>query len=166
MALGKALNPAKLIGTGWTFWKGPASGNGKEGEDDCVKEKDIVDFEQIVIETHLKEKETSILGEEKMKRARAGKNQQLGVKAFLALWNDYQVKKTEGKPEDSVLEKLRKSGRIGTVIYFFGSTLRDPDGDRNVLYLCFDSGEWVWDYGWLDDHWHADGPSVALASVN
>jgi hypothetical protein len=166
LAMDKPFNPAEFIDSRWAFWKGPANGNGKEGEDDCVQEPDIVDFEQIVLETHLKEGESSISGEEKMKRARAGKNQQLGTKAFLALWNDYQAKKAEGKPEDSILERLRKSGKIGAVIYFFGSTLRAPDGDRRVLSLYFDDGEWYWSCDWLANHWNADDPSVALASVS
>ncbi|OGZ26929.1 MAG: hypothetical protein A2365_02225 [Candidatus Nealsonbacteria bacterium RIFOXYB1_FULL_40_15] len=165
LVLDKALNPSEFIGQGWAFWKGPADGNGLEGEESCVQEPDVVDFERIILETHLKEGESSIHGEEKMKRAGASKNQQLGAKAFLALWNDYQVKKAEGKPGDSVLERLRKSGKIGTRIYFFGFILRHPGGSRRVLCLFFHGGEWRWDCLWLGFGWGAGSPSASLASV-
>lgn len=135
------------------------------GDEDYVPEPDIVDFEQIVLETHLQGEETSIQGEEKMKRARASKNRQLGGKAFLALWNNWLSCKSAGKPKDSILEHLRRSGKIGTVVYFFGRTLRNPDGDRCVLFLCFSSGEWDWCYYWLGYYWNDGDPSVALASV-
>jgi len=166
LVLDKAFNPSEFIGQGWAFWKGSVNGNGLEGDDACVQEPDIVDFEHIVLETHLKKGESAIHGEEKMKRARVSKNHQLGSKALLALWNDYQTKKAEGKSGDSILEMLRKSGKIGTVIYFFGSVLRDPNGDLSVLSLAFSNGEWSWYYSWLDDDWIAANPSASLASVN
>lgn len=152
LALDKAFSSAEFIGKGWS-------------QEDCVEEPGIIDFEQIVLETHLREGETSIRGEEKMKRAKAGKNQQLGGRAFFALWNDWQSCKSAGKPEDSVLEKLRRSKKIGNVIYFFGMTLRAPNGHRSVLYLCFGGEEWDWDYVWLGLDWGADAPSASLASV-
>ena len=166
LSLDKAMNPSEFIGGDWKFWRGPADGDGLNGDEDYVLEPDVVDFEQVVLETHLKDKETSIRGEEKMKRARASKNRQPGDKAFLALWNDWLAKKAEGKLEDSILERLHRSGKIGNVIYFFGRTLRNPDGYRCVLYLYrLDNGRWYWYYCWLGRHWSADVPSVSLASV-
>jgi len=166
LALPKVFNPTEFIGAGWTVWKGPADGNGLEGDDDCVPEPDVMDFEQIVLETHLQKGKTSVHGEEKMRLARAGKNQQLGGRAFLSLWKDWQKCKADGKPEESILEKLRRAKKIGNVIYFFGLTLRGPGGYRCVLYLCFDGVEWRWDCRWLGFHWFSGGPSVALVSVN
>lgn len=165
LALDKVFNPSEFIGSGWKVWKGPADGKGLEGDEDCVPEPDVIDFEQIILETHLQGDETSVHGEEKMKRARASKNKQLGGKAFLALWNNWLACNKAGKPEDSVLERLRRSGKIGNVIYFFGLTLRSPDGDRDVLSLCFNGGGWCWFSYWLVFRWNAGGPSVALASV-
>jgi len=165
LALTAIFSPVEFIGLGWSVWKGPVDGNGVEGDEECVTEPDIVDFEQIVLETHLQGDDTSVHGEEKMRRARASKNRQLGGKAFLALWNNWRACKAAGKPEDSILEKLRKAKKIGNVVYFFGLTLRDSDGARCVLCLCFNVGGWGWDYDWLGNHWHASGPSVALASV-
>jgi hypothetical protein len=165
LALDKAFNPAEFIGKDWSVWKGPIDGNGLEGDEDSVPEPDVVDFEQVVLETHLQEGETKVHGEEKMRRARSSKNVQLGGRAFLALWNDWLACKVAGKPEDSVLEKLRMAEKIGNVIYFFGLTLRDPRGRRRVLCLCFYGKGWDWGCYWLGSHWHGDDPSVSLASV-
>ena len=152
LALPKVFNPTELfIGAGWTVWKGPADGNGLKGDEDCVPEPDVMDFEQIVLETHLQQGKTSIHGEEKMHLARVGKNQQLGGRAFLSLWKDWQKCKADGKPEESILEKLRRAKKIGNVIYFFGLTLRSPVGGRCVLYLSFRGMGWDWSYDWLCD---------------
>lgn len=96
-------------------------------------------------------------GEEKLRRAIASGNIQLGGKAFLSLWEDYKA-----NGENSVLEKLRRKGV--TRIYFFGLCLRSPNGDRVVLCLYVDGSEWSWYYDWLDDHWDASNPSASLAS--
>ena len=165
LALDKTLDPSSFIGGDWKFWRGSADGNGLEGDEDYVPEPDAVDFEQIMLETHLEGKETSVHGEEKMKRARKSKNRQLGDKAFLALWNDWVACKAAGKPEDSILERLRRAGKIGTVLYFFGRTLRSPLGRRCVLCLCLGGWEWYWCYYWLGSHWRAGNPSASLASV-
>ncbi|OGZ90320.1 MAG: hypothetical protein A2599_03310 [Candidatus Staskawiczbacteria bacterium RIFOXYD1_FULL_39_28] len=167
LALDKAFNPSEFVGSGWTVWKGPADGTGLEGDEDCVAEPAVVDFERIALETHLQESDNgSVHGEEKMRRARASKNRQLGGRTFLGLWNDWLVCKAAGKPEDSILEHLRRAGKIGTVVYFFGLVLRDPYGRRCVLCLGFDGGRWYWDCRWLGRHlFFSDGPSVSLASV-
>ena len=161
LACPKAFDPAKFIGNGWSVWKGPADGDGLSGEEERDKradEFDIVDWEQVLMETHLQENETSVLGEEKLKRANASGNIQLGDKQFASLWENY---KDKGK--DSVPEKLRLKGV--KVIYFFGTVLRDPYGDRCVLCLYLHGSEWYWDYRWLGDQWNADDPSASLASV-
>jgi len=164
LALDKAFDPA-FIGKGWSIWRGPTDGNGLEGDEDYVPEPDVVDFEEIILETHLEEGEANVHGEEKMKRARAGKNRQLGGKTFLALWTNWQACKAAGKPEDSILERLRRAGKIGKVVYFFGLTLRGPLGGRCVLCLYFGGSGWDWRYGWLGHRWSAGRPSAALASV-
>jgi hypothetical protein len=82
------------------------------------------------------------------------------------LWKDWQKCKADGKPEESILEKLRRAKKIGNVIYFFGLTLRDPDGRRYVLYLYFNGVGWYWRCSWLDFRWYSGSPSVALVSVN
>ena len=160
LACDKPLSPAEFIGQDWTVWKGPADGNGLEGEEDrdtCEDDLSVIDFEQVLLETHLQGEETSVHGEEKLRRAIASGNINLGGRAFLSLWEDYQT-----NCESSVLEKLRRKGV--TRIYFFGLRLRGPDGGRYVLYLCVRGSRWGWDYDWLDDHWNVDVPSASLAS--
>jgi len=166
LSCSEALNVAEFVGNNWSVWKGPADGNGLDGKEYCVSDPDVVDFERIVLETHLKKSDNGrIHGEEKMRRARAGKNQLLGGRSFLALWKDWQKCKAEGKPEESVLEKLRRAKKIGDVICFFGLPLRNPIGIRCVLYLSFGGRGWYWDCNWLGDDWNADIPSASLASV-
>ena len=43
--------------------------------------------------------------------------------------------------------------------------IRNSDGNRYALYLYRgDDGQWNWNYNWLDNHWNANNPSVALAT--
>ncbi|MDD2731817.1 MAG: hypothetical protein PHI53_01325 [Candidatus Pacebacteria bacterium] len=168
LKLAPSFNLAKFIGEDWSVWKGPANGNGLEGEEDRdVREDSLtaIDFEKLILETNLQTGEISISGEEKLRRLKEGKNIRLGARAFLALWNDYQAHKAEGKPQESVLEKLRRSKNM-TCIHFFGTILRGLDGTRRVLYLYFDGRERDWCYDWLGNHWSAGCPSALLASVN
>jgi len=167
IALTKAFDPSAFINKDWKVWKGPADGNGLEGDEDRDVREDtlnVVDFEQLILETNLQGEETVVNGEEKLLRLKAGKSIRLGGKAFLALWEDYQARKAEGKPGESVLEKLRKSKKV-TCIYFFGLVLRGPVGYRSVLYLSFRGSEWRWDYSWLGSDWGSGHPSASLASV-
>jgi len=166
LALDKPFNPTEFIGEEWTIWRGPSDGNGLEGKEDCVTEPEVVDFDEILIETyHLQGDETSVHGEEKMKRARASKNRQLGGRAFLALWNNWKACKAVGKPEDSILEKLRRANKIGNIIYFFGFTLRDGIGSRVALYLIFSGKCWGWVYDWLGKPWPDDISTACLSVV-
>lgn len=160
LTCGKSFSPTEFIGQGWTAWKGPADGNGLEGEEDRDAREDnlsVIDWDQVLLGSHLQEKETSVHGEEKLKRAIASGNIQLGGKAFRSLWEDYQA-----NGENSVLEKLRRKGV--TRIYFFGLRLRDPDGYRHVLYLYVDAFRWYWRCYPLGNRWDADDPSASLAS--
>ncbi len=159
LACGKAFSPAEFLGKGWAVWKGPVDGNGLEGDEDRDAREDelsVIDWEKVLLETHLQEGENSIRGEEKLKRALASGNIQLGGRAFLSLWDDYQANR-----ENSMLEKLRRKGV--TRIYFFGLRLRDPSGGRFVLFLYFYGSEWYWYFNWLRDHWDAHNPSASLA---
>lgn len=166
LALTKALDPS-FINKDWKVWKGSADGNGLEGDEDRDVREDalnVVDFEQLILETNLQGEETVVNGEEKLLRLKAGRNIRLGGKALLALWEDYQARKAEGKPEESVLEKLHESKKV-TCIYFFGLVLRRPNGNRLVLCLSFFGSEWYWGYCWLGGGWNSSGPSASLASV-
>ena len=150
LACVKPFSPAEFIGKGWAIWKGPADGdglNGKEDRDALEDDLTSIDWEQVSFETHLKEKESSVQGEEKLRRATASGNLQLGGKSFLSLWEDYKA-----NGQNSVLEKLRSSKGI-QCIYFFGLRLRYPDGRRFVLCLCFRGSRWDWRCSWLGLSW-------------
>lgn len=160
LACDKAFSPTEFIGQGWTVWKGPVAGNGLIGQEDRdVREDDImvIDWKQVLFEDHLQEKEFSIHGEEKLKRAIASCGIQLGGKAFLSLWEDYQA---NGK--NSVLEKLRCNGF--RCIYFFGLCLRSSIGNRSVLRLYANDYRWWWGDNWLSGRWSASRPSISLIS--
>lgn len=161
LACDKPFSPETFIGDGWSVWKGPANGSGLEGDEDRDRREDdltVIDWEKVVFETHLHDGETSLPGEEKLRRAKNSGNTQLGGRSFLSLWEDHQANR-----ENSLLEKLRRSKGV-TRIYFFGLVLRDPLGNRCVLCLYCSGSECSWYYFWLSHPWSAAHPSASLAS--
>ena len=155
------FNPTEFIGAGWTVWKGPADGDGLKGEEDLDKRSlalTEIDLATAIFESGLKKGESSINGEEKLKRLQASANTQFGGNVFLALWQDYQQNK-----ENSCLEWLWRNRKISWMS-FFGLVLRDPNGDRGVLCLYRVDDEWYWSYAWLGNFWSAGRLSAGLAS--
>lgn len=152
----------EFIGADWKVWQGPADGQGLDGEEDRdPRNVDIkeIDWVQVMRETCLKSGETSIKGEEKLRRLKELGHIRLGGSAFLALWRDYQVNK-----EKSVLEWLYNTFGV-TYLDFFGLVLRSPYSFRCVLYLYRrDDGQWDWDTDWLGLDWRARHFSALLAS--
>ena len=154
------FNPTEFIGSGRTIWKGPADGDGLEGEEELDKRSLVLteaDLSAALFESCLKNGESSIKGEEKLKRLRASGNVQFGGNVFLALWHDYQSNK-----ENSCLEWLWRNRKISWMS-FFGLVLRFPLGNRYVLSLSRIADEWFWSYDWLGDAWSADCLSAGLA---
>ena len=43
--------------------------------------------------------------------------------------------------------------------------LRSPNGNRYVLYLYRNDGQWNWNYNWLDNDWDASEPSASRATL-
>jgi len=155
------FNPTEFMGAGRTIWKGPADGDGLTGKEELDKRSlslTEVDLSTVLFESSLKTGESSINGEAKLKRLQASGNVQLGGNVFLALWQDYQLNK-----ENSCLEWLWRNRKISWMS-FFGLVLRDPDGNRHVLYLYRYDGGWRWGCGWLAHGWRADALSAGLAS--
>jgi hypothetical protein len=153
--------PDEFLEHGWSVWRGPAYGNGlsgKEKRDKRADALDFVDWDHVLLETHLQGGEASVGGEEKLRRANASGNIQLGVNQFFSLWNDY---KQNGK--DSVLERLRFKGVER--IYFFGTIMRGPNGHRYVLYLFLGGSRWLYGSSLLDCKWRAFSPSASIESV-
>lgn len=158
------FNPVEFLGKGWAFWRGSAGGDGLTGEEDAdLRSRALVEIDttRLRFETCLREGESSIKGEEKIRRLKEKPDFiRLGGNAFLGFWLDYQASK-----ENSALEHLYRTRRI-TFIDFPGDILRSSDGYRSMLYLCRRGhGGWDWDVCWLENDWFADNPSVGLAST-
>lgn len=162
--LTKTFSPSKFIGNGWTIWKGPVDGDGLSGEED-KDERSLkisrLEATKIVFNNCLKEGETSVKGEEKIRRLKNEKPEliRLGGNAFLGLWEDYKA-----NGANSILEWLYKSKGI-RFIDFPGLVLRGPDGFRCILCLCRDDdGQWDWRYYGLVNGWDAGDLSAGCAS--
>jgi hypothetical protein len=149
----KPFSPVKYLGFGWKIIV-----DEHDERNDCLIE---VDFNKVDFVTCLKENETSITGEEKLKRLKESKQIRYGATTFMGLWNDYQTRKG-----NSVLETLFRTKNI-THLDFFGDVLLRPDGGRLVLSLCRDcDGQWRWSYGWLDHDWIVTRLSVVSSQVS
>lgn len=141
----KPFNPAKFIGKGWTI----------EKEDERSLKLTELDLVKVQFVTMLKGNESSITCEEKLTRLKNSDYIRLDAKIFQTLWENKSL-----IPE-SWKDKVNGNTRY---IFFDGTELRGPDGDRCVLYLYWYDGEWLWYYRWLDDDWSANTPSAVLAS--
>ena len=40
--------------------------------------------------------------------------------------------------------------------------LRNPNGNRNSLYLYWNDGEWIWNTNWLDNDWNRNNLSALV----
>lgn len=133
------FNPVSFIGNGWS----------KNEEDERSSKLKEIDFSQVKFIHCLKDEESSIKGKEFLKRLKERNEIRLGANAFMALWNDYKANK-----ENSIIERLYQEGKIKRWLYFFGTILSAPLGNRCVLYLCrFDDGGWDWGAHWLGSDW-------------
>lgn len=149
----RPFDPVSFIGNGWSLIA--------EERDERSAALPEIDFSQVVFETSLEKGESSIRGEEKLKRLKAGGKIRCGYTVFMGLWEEYKARK-----EDSVLERLHKEQDI-TYMDFFGDVLLVPivpSGHRNVLCLDRYGGAWRWGCRWLGGEWGAAGRSASLAS--
>ena len=147
-----SFDPASFIGSEWTPWRGPVDGNGLEGaieQDERSLALKEIDWTQVRFEHYLNDGEKTIKGEEKLKRAIAAGHIRFGGNVLLSLWNDYKENKG-----NSVLEWIYRTHGI-EFLDFLGLTLRDPGGNRSVLYLYRDGREWDWNCDWLGREWVA-----------
>lgn len=109
-----------------------------------------VDLNKVRFETMLRSGETSVEGEEKLRRLKEAGHIPLDATIFLALWRNQAL-----IPED-----WKTKGNI----FFDGTVLRNHSGRRYLLYLYWNDGEWFWDCSWLDCDWNAKDPSACLAN--
>lgn len=152
------FNPAKFIGKGWSIWRGPADGNGLEGEEEQDTQSLAItelNPSKIRLVSTLREGETVVGGEENLRRLREANHVCLDAGIFQTFWNHKEL--------IPPLSKELTNGAT-TYIFFAGTTLRSPDGDRHVLYLFFDGSLWRWFCRWLANDWHVSRPSAVLAS--
>ncbi|MEK7498614.1 MAG: hypothetical protein AAB611_02005 [Patescibacteria group bacterium] len=155
----KPFDPVAFIGKGWSVWRGPSDGNGLEGEED-QDERSLniteLDLSKIRSVTTLKGKEKEITGRENLKRLKASGNIRLDAKVFQTFWENQHL-----IPE---LWQEEVNGNI-RFVYFEGTVLRSPSGNRCILFLFFNGGRWYWYYAWLGDGRNVDYPSAVLASA-
>ena len=114
-----------------------------------------VDLSKIRLETTLKPGETPVIGEERLKRLKKAGHIRLDAKVFQTLWENQSL----------IPEKWKeKTNGNTTYIFFDGTVLRRPSGNRCALYLYWFGGEWLWYCNWLDRDFDASNPSAVLAS--
>jgi len=154
----KPFNPTEFIGSGITIWRGPVDGKGLEGEEEqdsrslTLTTIFLADFR---FEHMLKGKETSITGEEKLRRHLDVNHIRPDAKIAQTLYEE---------PGQVTLEFLHKNFGISWM-EFPGTTLRRSGGYRYFLYLDRGGvGRWGWRYSWLDNDRIASNPSVVFAS--
>ncbi len=156
------FNPAEFIGAGWTIWKGPADGKGLEGEEEQDARSlalTTLDATRLRLETTLKGEETSIVGEEKLKRLQKMADViRLDAGIFQTFWRNQHL----------IPERFKaKTNGDTTYVYCDGTVLRCPRGDRCVLCFCwYGSREWSWSCIRLDGHFNAVNPSAVSPQVS
>lgn len=153
------FNPAKLLGSGWTIWKGPKDGNGLEGEEEqdarslSITEVKLSEFS---FEHCLKSEESSITGETKVGRLEKDHSHLIRPDAqFVQALLDESGRRT--------LEYIRVNLKK-TWFDITGTVLRSPRGARCILYLSLFVDQWHWHSHPLDGGWYASDPSLVLAS--
>jgi hypothetical protein len=141
------FNPKKFIGDDWSI-----QSDETDARSIALTELDLTKVQHV---TMLKDGETYVKGEEKLKRLKASDYIRLDADIFLTLWENQHL-----IPE-SWKEKVNGNTRY---IFFDGTVLRRSDGSRCVLYLFWPGGQWGWGVYWLGFDWYGGSPSAVLAS--
>lgn len=90
------LNPEKLLGKGWTIWRGPSDGNGLEGEEEQDKRSLAItklDLSKIQLVTTLRKGENVVNGEENLRRLREANHICLDAGVFQTFWKNQALTK-------------------------------------------------------------------------
>lgn len=143
----KPFDPVTFLGRGWNIVE----------EDERSLALNEVDLTHVNFVTMLEGRETSIKGEEKLKRLKKAGHIRLDAKVFQTLWENQHLIPERWK---------EKTNGNTTFIYFDGTVLQYSNGDRCVLYLCWNAayGQWHWNVPWLGNDFELDNPSAVLAS--
>lgn len=139
------FNHAAFLGNGWSIVE----------QDERSLALPEIDLNKISFETTLRPGEVSIKGEEKLRRLKEAGHIRLDAQVLQTLWENQHLIPESWK---------EKTGGNTTYIFFDGTILQRPDGDRYVLYLYWYDGEWHWHCRWLGSDWFAMNPSACLAS--
>ncbi len=143
------FNPATFIGKGWSIWRGSANGDGLGGKEQQCKESlalTEVNIATITLEICRNGDGTPILGEEFLHQ----------LKRDTSLLLDANVGRTLYENPDRIPESWKRE-----LVFFMGTELRDPRGNRCVLCLCWDWTGWRWRYRWLGNDSYS-GSSAAV----
>lgn len=148
-----AFDPLKVMGSGWTMWRGAVDGKGLEGEidqDERMLAVTEIDPRNMVFSHHLKPGESSVVCEEKLLREKQSGVLRLDPQALIAMVNE---------PGQKTLKIFQAMG----ITWFeaLGGVLRSPRGIRCALYAYAGGGRWHWDYYWLDPR-NRYNPSASL----
>lgn len=133
------FNPVAFIGEGWSIVE----------EDERSLLLTEIDLTKIVFKTMLKDAESSVIGEEKLKRLIVSGSICLDAKVFQTLWENQYL----------IPENWKKTNHF---IHFEGTVLRGYCGNRCVLYLFWHDGEWHWSFSWLFGKWNSNYLSTVL----
>lgn len=141
----KHFNPEKFIGKGWKI-------DEEDKQSLVITKLHLIKVEFVDMLTR---GDSSVQGEEKLRRLKKAGHIRLDAKMFQTLWDDQSL-----IPE-SWKEKINWNTRY---IYFDGSVLQDPNGNRYVLCLYWDGGRWDWCCRCLRLNFGDFSPSVVIAS--
>jgi hypothetical protein len=154
------FDPAALFGCNWTIWRGPADGNGREGEEECDQRSWTIselDLSQVTLDVCLRDGEDYTDGEERHRRLKAEKADHVRLDPDFAV----ALRGDPGKYPDPW--KRTTQGEI-IFVHWDGYVLRHPGGYRASLVSAWRNGRVEVFYVWLDNNRNADNPSALLAS--
>lgn len=139
------FDPKTFMGNGWSI----------EEQDERAIALTEIDLTCVMFDSTLEKGEKSIKGEDKLNRLKEKTNRiRLDAGIFKTLWENQIL----------IPEKWKEETNGNTTFIFFdGTILRDSNGGRCVLCLCWGDGRWRWRYRWLEVGWRASDPSAVLA---
>ncbi len=141
----QSFYPQEFLGDGWSI------------DEECEQALTFteIDVSKIRLEINLHPKENYIIGEERLKRLKISGVIRLDALVFQMFWeNQYLIPESWKQETDG----------DRTYILFDGSILRGTNGNRCVLWLCWDDGKWYWSFNLLRDGFGRDQPSAVLVS--
>jgi hypothetical protein len=145
------FDPVAFLGDGWSIVE----------QDERSLALTEVDLSKINFETTLKDGERSVVGWEKFKRLKNAGYIRLDAKVFQTLLENQHLIPESWKEEFKLMEGFSMADVFR--IYFDGTVLRDPSGDRYVIYMYWDDGRWNTRLAWFGDEWSDITPSAVLA---